>query len=75
MGPVAEIEVCGRRAIMSAPLATELLPLVTDLVVAGSSLDDDELVFVEPWWPAALEHVWKDLIALYVEKFRYRSNM
>jgi hypothetical protein len=29
------------------PLATELLPLVTELVVAGSSLDDDELVFVE----------------------------
>ena len=55
---------------MSAPLATELLPLLTYLVVAGSSLDNDELVFVEPWWPAALEHVWKDLIALYVEKFR-----
>ena len=60
---------------MSAPLATELLPLVTYLVVAGSSLDNDELVFVELRWPAALEHVWKDLIALYVEKFRYCSNM
>ena len=75
MGPVAEIEVCGRRAVMSAPLATELLPLVTYLIVAGSPWDDDKMVFVEPWWPAALEHVWKDVIARYVEKFRYRSNM
>jgi hypothetical protein len=56
---------------MSATLATELLPLVTYVVIAGSSLDDDEVVFVEPWWPAALGNVWKDLIALYVEKFRY----
>ena len=75
VGPVAEVEVCGRSTVVSAPLATELLPLVTYLVVAGSLLDDDELVFVEPWWPAALEHMGKDLVALYVEKFRYCSNM
>ena len=75
MSPVAEVKECGRSAVMGAPLATEFLPLVAYLVVAGSPLDDDELVFVEPWWPAALKHVWKDLVALYVEKFRYSSDM
>jgi hypothetical protein len=46
---------------MSTSLVTKPLRFV---------LDDDELMVVEPWWPAVLEHVWKDLVALYVENVR-----